>query len=424
MRWLKGYIHCRVYSGHWERFMNLCRHHGIKLWNIRTEEDRVDFCMFARDYKLLKAFVGKTGVVPHICGRGGAVFVWERAMRNWTFTLGLVLFFAVLKVLSLFVWQINYYGQREYTEETVSKEVTSMGVYEGMLRSNLNCDRIERNLREIYDNMSWVSAEEKGCVLNIKIKEGTSTKGREEALAKEEAGGGTPCHVIAPCGGTVQSIVTKEGTAAVARGAKVKKGDVLIRGIVEIMDDSGAVIRKNGVHADGQVTILTEKKYKDSIKIRHTAKNKTGKDLRVFTIQWNGTRFSLKNPLKWFDNSANYDIINNICVDREFIPLHMSVKVTERTYIAYRKEEASYTDKEAEDILKKRFQSRLASYEERGYGITDHTFEITKEQDAFLARGKVVMSISDMKERAVAKEEIMLDQSGEEDDNGTGADNN
>ena len=121
MKWLRGYLLCCVESGHWERFMNLCRHHRIRLWDVEIHKNHVSFRMFSEDYKTLHMFVGKTHVAPHIVEKRGLPFVCERALRNWTFTFGLVLFFVVLRVLSLFVWQINYYGQREYTKETISK---------------------------------------------------------------------------------------------------------------------------------------------------------------------------------------------------------------------------------------------------------------------------------------------------------------
>lgn len=417
MRWLRGYITCRVASGKWERFMNLCRHHGIKLWNVTMDKRNVTFCMYSGDYRILMKFVKKTNVVPHVCERRGFPFLFHRALRDWTFTLGLVLFFVVLRVLSMFVWQINYYGQQEYTKEMLSKEVMSMGVYKGMFRGDLNCDSIERSLRERYENMSWVSAEEKGCVLNIKIKEGTAEKKKEETDTQ-------PCHLVAPCKGVVRSIVTKEGTAQVKRGMKVKKGDILISGIVEIRDDSDAVIRKKGVHAEGEVVLTTGKNYEDSINKSYTAKNKTGKDIRVFTFQCNDIRFSIKNPLKWFDNSANYDIMNDICVDEQFIPLHTDLKVTERRYISYEQVPAEYSEAEAEKLLQNRLAAKMAGYEEKGYKILDHTFAVSREQSSFQARGNISMEISRMKQKAVKEEELMLEQNGKEkeDDDGTGAD--
>lgn len=414
MKWFRGYIICCVKCGCWERFMNLCRHHRIKLWNVNVHECHVTFCMYSRDYVKVKMFVAKTHVVPHICEKRGLPFLMEQAVRDWTFTMGLLMFFALLKVLSLFVWQINYYGQREYTKETVSKEVTSLGVYPGMLRKNLNCDSIERSLRESYENMSWVSAEEKGCVLNIKIKEGKAGKKKEENAAG-------PCHVTAPCDGTIQSIVTRAGTPKVGKGAVVKKGDILISGVVEIKDDSGETVRYNGVCADGEITIVTEEKFEDSINVRHVEKNKTGKDIRVYTVDLNGTRFSLKNPLKWFDNSASYDIINNVCVDREFIPLDMRLKITERKYICYEAGMADYNEKQAADILGRRFLSKLSEYEENGRKIIDKSLKVKKEKTSYQAEGRIKMMVSGMTQIDVTSEELTLPDKGKEDDDGTGA---
>lgn len=416
MKWLRGYLLCSTESGQWERFMNLCRHHGIRLWKVNIHKNHVTFCMFSGDYRQLKAFVGKTHVIPHIREKRGLPFLCMNAVRNWTFTFGLVLFFAVLKFLSLFVWQINYYGQREYTQESISKEVTKMGVYTGMFRKNLNCDSIERSLRETCENMSWVSAEEKGCILNIKVKEGNAEKKKEET---EEA----PAHLTAPCDGKIQSIITQKGTPLVKKGASVKKGDVLIRGVVEIMDDSGETIKYNGVHAEGEICLVTEKAYEESINIQYMDKNKTGRDMKIYTVQCNGSRFSIKNPLKWFDNSSSYDIINNVCVDRKFIPLDMSLKITERTLIGYERKRAQYSEKEASDILKRHFLSKQEEYKENGYQILDQSLRIKKEQKAFRASGMIKMLVTEMEHTDVTGEELMPDEKRKEDDDGTGREN-
>ena len=128
--------------------------------------------------------------------------------------------------------------------------------------------------------------------------------------------------------------------------------------------------------------------------------------------------FPEKNYTKWFD----YDIITNICVDRKFIPLDMSLFVSERRYIAYEPCEAEHTEEEARQLLQNRLSSKLMDYEEKGYKIIDHAFDVSKEQTAYKARGKIVMSVSNMGQKDVAEEELLLKQSGKEDDDGTGAD--
>ncbi len=412
MDWLKGYISCRVISGNWERFMNMCRHHHIHLWNIKRKGDVVEFCMYTKDYRELYRFVGKSHVVPHLCEKKGLPFVWQSAIHDWTFTLGLVLFFVVLKVLSLFIWQINYEGQREYTKESVNQEVEHLGVYPGMLKKNLDCDQLERSLRENYDNMSWVSAEEDGCVLNIKIKEGNAV---EKIKESEEVA----YHLVAPCDGTVQSIVTKEGTAQVKKGDAVKKGDILIRGIVEVTDDSETVVARHGVCADGEIQIQGRLTYEDRINLQHIEKNKTGKDIFVYSIEVNGYRVSIKNPLKWFDNSGNYDIINYVCIDREFIPIGLRFQVSKKSYIHYEKKMATYQEQEAKSILKRRFASRLSSYQENGYEIADSTLRVQKQTSEYLAQGNATVLIKEMEKQTVNDAELQIQVIGKEDEVGT-----
>lgn len=395
--------------------MNLCRHHGICLWNVKICERQVVFSMFAKDYRRIHPFVSKTHIVPAIKTKRGLPFVIWYAGKNWTFTFGMALFFVVLHVLSMFVWQINYMGQEEYTKETIHKDVEKMGVYVGMLRKDLYCDKIERELREKYENMSWVSAEEKGCVLNIKIKEGKVQKEKE---TKEDV----PTHIIAPCDGVVESIVTRVGTAKVVKGTTVKKGDILISGIVEIKGDGGEVVRYQGVCAEGQISILAKKDFEASIKIQHTAKNKTGNDICVYTVEINDSRFSIKNPLKWFDNSSGYDIISSVCIDKKFILWNFHIKLIESKYINYKKTKACYTEKEAGQKLTSQFQSLLERYREEGARIVHQSLDIKKETAAYSARGSIQLSIMKMDTKEVLQEELVLQEEGKEDEDGAGTD--
>ena len=129
MRWIMGYIECRVSGGHLERFMNLCRHHEIELWQVKERENQAVFFMYAAEYRRLKPLARKTKTVPHIQKKYGFPFICLKAGRDWTFTWGVALFFGILYVLSLFIWNIEFYGQQTYTKEGLGAEIEEMGVY-------------------------------------------------------------------------------------------------------------------------------------------------------------------------------------------------------------------------------------------------------------------------------------------------------
>lgn len=117
--------------------------------------------------------------------------------------------------MSSYVWEISFQGQSTYTKETLLKAVNEMGVHRGMKRSRLFCDDIEKNIRERYSDISWVSAEEKGSHLVISIKEAEKLVPRQSEQK--------PCHLVAARDGIVREISVNRGLAAVKKGQKVKK---------------------------------------------------------------------------------------------------------------------------------------------------------------------------------------------------------
>ncbi|MFR5088367.1 MAG: sporulation protein YqfD [Clostridium sp.] len=65
LKWLQGYVVCQSHKGSCERFMNMCRHHGILLWGVKREH-AVEFCVCVKDFKKMKPIVYKTKLHPQI----------------------------------------------------------------------------------------------------------------------------------------------------------------------------------------------------------------------------------------------------------------------------------------------------------------------------------------------------------------------
>lgn len=410
MPWILGYIQCQVTAGHLERFMNLCRHHEIELWKVCEKENRASFYMYAAQYKQLKSLAKKTKTIPHIKGKYGVPFFYLRAKKDWTFTWGMALFFCVLYLLSMFLWKIEYVGQQTYTKEGLSAEIEKMGVYRGMARKNLQCEKIEQNLRLLHPDLSWVSAEEKGCVLQIQVKEGNMPKSEENTSVATS--------LTAPCDGTIAAIVTRKGTPLCKKGDKVKKNQILIQGTYDIVGDDGEVIRKQGVVADGEIQIWCPIKWEEEILIEYVDREWTGKNRDIYTIECNDMGFSLKNPLKWFHNSDNYDIISDICFEERFIPWDLNVKITRRRFLPYKKVKKKYTKEQAYVILKGHLESKLEQLQKEGYEILEYTENMTLEGNRYRMTGQIQTCREKMTKKDVLPEEMRI-MSGKEEKDGT-----
>lgn len=347
--------------------MNMCRHHRINLWRIKRE-DSIVFSMSVRDFKKIQPMVRKTGVCPHIqCRRGLPFFLWQLRM-NWTFYSGFLLFLTLLSILSSFVWEITFQGQCTYTKETLLKTVNAMNIHRGMKRSRLVCDDIEKNIREIYPDISWVSAEEKGSRLVISIKEA------EKLIEREK--GGRPCHLTANFDGVVKSISVNRGIAAVKPGQKVKKGQILISGILPVTGDDDTVVEKIPVVAKGEVQLYVQQEISEDIPVRIKEKKYTGRTLTKYEYELGGTSICIKSPIKRFNKSCKYDIMTTIFNENRIQPFDFTVQKRTYEYREYQWEIKKRTKSEIKQVGDTLYQQQLRKRKESGYKIVKHEAKI------------------------------------------------
>lgn len=409
LKWINGYLVCCSQKGSWERFMNMCRHHKIALWNIKKMEN-VSFCIKASDFKKLLPFIHKTKVSIHIQRKKGFPFFLFWCKKNITFCAGLIFFFVLLKIFSAYVWEISFQGQSNYTKETLQKAVNEMGITRGTKRSRLICDDIEKGLRKKYTNISWVSAEEKGSRLVISIKETVKTVKR----TSEEK----PCHIISPCNGVVQTIAVNRGIAMVKKGERVKKGQILISGVLPITDDSDTIIEKKAVSAKGTVILMVNQTVRSVIRGEIKEKEYTGK--RIVCWQWNVGKhsFSIKNPFKRFHNSFDYDIITTVKFDKKIQPLlNQNIRLERYEYREYRWKSVRRTKKQIQSAANEyriRFRRKI---EEEGTYV-GHSLHVQKENETdYLLLGTITYTKECKETRMIQKKECQVERKAEDEKN-------
>ena len=360
-------------------------------------EHKITFSLSVKDYKRLGKISRKSRVVPHILERRGRPFIVFRGKKNWTFLVAMFLFLIMLQIYSGFIWKIEITGQREYTKEELLEAIKKVKIYPGMRKSDLNCDSIETYLRKKYDRLSWVSAEEVGSRLVIKVKEGTKTllSGKEEE----------PMHIVADCDGVVTEIVVAKGTSVVKSGQKVKKGDILIRGIVEIKDDSHTVIERTPIQANGTIKIETTIKDEKKYPLSYQKKKYTGETQIRYIFQGGNKRLSIKNPLKQFDKSAKYDIINEVCYTNNNHLFGLDVTLYRQTCRAYHEEKCFYDEEQMKKKASTDMVSLLKEYEKKGCTILDKQALLWRRKKDWLLRTSVHMIVPQKTTREVKQEE-------------------
>ena len=435
VKWLYGYLYVRIKGNSPERFINLCNVKDISLWNIEKTESGYGFMMGVHDFRYLLPIARKTKTRPYIIKRKGFPFYIKRIKPRKGLWMGGLLFFLMIYFLSTFIWEIQVQGEYTYTEELLLRYLESIDVYAGMRKEEISCPEIERAIRETYTDIGWVSAELKGSKLIVRIQETNMP-----TLYEED---GTPGHLVASRDGIVDSIMTRTGTPLVKKGDEVKKGDILISGIVELHGDGGELLKKEAVRADGDVIICSETSYYNEVRKKYTEKSYTEEKVQYqfcigrYRIEQivlpEGVQDALEAVCEWgketgqriqlelrkkigkngkgeingevdekeeFDSGLEEGM--DIFVESKEFKMNPSLKLpirllrkTERKYVLIAKE---YRKEEMERILQEKFEHYLEKLSEKGviigensvkivasgsFGTISGTFEIFEKADGF-----------------------------------------
>lgn len=401
-RWIRGYLRIRLKGQSPERFINLCSNRGVYLWNLQNIDGDYECYIMINDYKNLKPIARKTGTIPLIKRRQGLPFVVHQYKGRKGFLLGILLFCFILYVLSLFIWDISILGGHSYTEEAMLKFLKKNEVYMGIQKKKVNCQDIEELIRGTYRDIGWVSAEIKGTRLIIKI---TETNMPVPAVTATK-----PCHIVASKDAIITKIITRTGTPMVEVGSVVKKGDILVSGVVDVIGDNDILLTKRPVIADADIVGKSYYDYEDKFSLKYKQRQYTGEVKSGYALSFFLKKFNIYNPRIIY---GKYDIIVNESTlhltDNFYLPLSYS-KTLYREYIEVLK---TYTKEEVLELGKNRLERYLKDLMENHVLILENHVTININNNNCTAKGKIIVEESIKEYKTIDDSEWRIIESDE-----------
>ena len=271
IKWFGGYVLVELSGYSPERLINLCGYNGIELWGMSSINGTHQFYVRRQDFKQLVGFVRKSKNRLIIRKKYGLPFCLRSKRRYRWFASGILLCLLILYILSLHIWQITFDGNSYFTDELLAKALSTKGYDAGMRKEQIRCDDLEMMLRESYPEITWVSAQIKGTELYIQIRENTGILTVNESETQ-------PCDLVASRDGIITHIITRTGTPLVKQGDIVTAGQTLVKGTVELFNDSKEKTGEHLVTAEADIYAQTEILYEDHFEIIHPQKWYTGEN--------------------------------------------------------------------------------------------------------------------------------------------------
>ncbi len=316
LRLLFGYVEISAQGFFLERFLNLCARSGINVWNIRKQgAGRLFLCLSVRSFRKLRPAAVRSKTRVHILSRHGVPFFLHRYRRRYALFIGGVLFLALLWVMSAFIWSVEIVGTEALPPETVVESLSELGFGVGSRTAKFDVRMLRQELLLKRPELSWASINIRGSKAVVEV--------RERVEAPEILDEGEPCNLIASVDGQIEQILALSGEAKVGVGEAVRKGDLLISGV---LDSETAGTRL--VTARGQVIARTWRKLTAVCPLQREERAPTGRSYARYSLIFLNFRINLywgsSIPYEYYDKMSN---TQEVSIGGNYLPLAL---VTER----------------------------------------------------------------------------------------------
>ena len=372
IRYMKGYLAIKVSGFSPERFMNLCSHHNIFLWDIENHVDFYTMKISLKGFYHLKGITRKTGTRVVITKRYGLPFLSVRMWKRRIFLLGLSgsLFFWIW--MSGFIWAIEVEGNYFVTTDVFYDFFMENGFEVGMKKKDVDIERLEKAIRTKFEIVTWTSAQIDGTRLLIQVKENDLISVEERRdFAKEGEG----MDLVAEKEGEVVSIITRSGIPRVTAGMKVNKGDILVEGGVPIYNDDGTVKRYDYCVADADIMLRCVYELEEILKEKYEHKQYTGREQERHFLIFGTHKLQVPFGKNKYEES---DIIEEKkqlrLFENYYLPLYIGCDSV-REYVT---EDRIYSKEEVKVYFEGRIQKFIETLQEKGVQIIEKNVTISK----------------------------------------------
>lgn len=359
-----------------ERFINLCRNKGVELHDIRVCDGYVCCIIPRRQFAALRGICRTTGCRVKIIKKRGIRYILFKYRKHYSFAIGILIAACILKYINLFVWDITIDGNGIYSDAYITNYLRSLNIENGMHISDVDVNRLEKKIRQDFDEVTWVSVQIKGTRIAIALKENDGAALTNTADEYSD--------IYADSDGVIESIVTRSGTALVKAGDTVSRGDVLVSGRVVITDAYGEELATIDKQADADIYIRTDTAYYDCVYRSHREKSYTGREKTTFLIEAFGKEISIL-PGSCDDNWDMWSEKVNLSL---FGKINLPFGINVVKYNEYVYEDISYTDDQMRLVLAERFDRYIKNLQ-NSVQILSNDVKISEKDGYFTMEGGI-----------------------------------
>jgi similar to stage IV sporulation protein len=222
---LRGFVLIEIRGQNLERLINRMVERQFSMWDIRfADESTVRLYVGLKDFFRLRPLLKETGSRLRIKERHGIPFILDKLEKRKFFAAGLIGFVIGIYLLSSVIWQVRVEGNETIQTEDILNAAKQQGIYRMQWKYRLkDPETLSRNLQSTLPGIAWVGVELQGTHVIIKVA---------ESKLPEQKPLSSPRHLVAAKNAMVTEIFADKGRPLVKPNTYVRKGDILISGLI------------------------------------------------------------------------------------------------------------------------------------------------------------------------------------------------
>jgi len=205
---------------------------------------------------------------------------------------------------SRIIWDVRVTGNDKTPTEEIVSLLDELGCGVGDHYPSIDFNHLHAQYSAVQHDIAWLSVYMNGTVAEVQVRELYADERESHAV-------GTYANLVAVCDGVVEEVNVFEGQACVEAGEIVRKGQVLISGVVEQKDGS---VRYE--YAAGEVFCTVAEPISVEISLERSEKQYTGRE-----ITQNRIKFFKKNINLFIKGGIGYDTYDKIYKMEQLYPL-------------------------------------------------------------------------------------------------------
>jgi sporulation protein YqfD len=238
-RWVLGWIEVTFSGGRPSEILTQLAAYGQRLWVVTAAQGRLTVHLSLSGIGSVRRVARMTGARAKFGRRGGLPLVWRGARRRPGIAIGLIAAVGWFAFFSGRVWLVDVPAANLPVADrrAIVAAAAEAGLTLGSPAQPERLERIRLRMQSLLPQFSWIGLERQGVLVTIAV-----------APFLPPPPPATVPYLVAKKGGEVRRVVVYIGRATVQPGERVRRGQVLIEGVVAFsgqQSEPSAAVRVN-----------------------------------------------------------------------------------------------------------------------------------------------------------------------------------